>query len=200
MAAEVLDDQGRSVREEVGELAIRRPWPGMTRGFWGSRDRYLEAYWSRFPDVWVHGDWAYVAEDGLWYVLGRSDDTIKVAGKRLGPAEVESVLVGHPGVAESAAVGVPDELKGEVVVCFVVLRPGVESSAVLAEELKDLVAGALGKPLRPRAVEFVGELPKTRNAKILRRVVKAVYLGLEPGDLSSLENPTALEAIGAVRG
>jgi acetyl-CoA synthetase len=200
MAAEVLDDQGRSVREEVGELAIRRPWPGMTRGFWGSRERYLEAYWSRFPDVWVHGDWAYVAKDGLWYVLGRSDDTIKVAGKRLGPAEVESVLVGHPGVAESAAVGVPDELKGEVVVCFVVLRPGVESSAVLAEELKDLVAGALGKPLRPRAVEFVGELPKTRNAKILRRVVKAVYLGLEPGDLSSLENPTALEAIGAVRG
>jgi acetyl-CoA synthetase len=200
MAAEVLDDQGRSVREEVGELAVRRPWPGMTRGFWGSRDRYLEAYWSRFPDVWVHGDWAYVADDGLWYVLGRSDDTIKVAGKRLGPAEVESVLVGHPTVAESAAVGVPDELKGEVVVCFVVLRPGVESSAVLAEELKDLVAGALGKPLRPRAVEFVGELPKTRNAKILRRVVKAVYLGLEPGDLSSLENPTALEAIGAVRG
>jgi acetyl-CoA synthetase len=200
MAAVVLDDQGRSVREEVGELAIRRPWPGMTRGFWGSRDRYLEAYWSRFPDVWVHGDWAYVAEDGLWYVLGRSDDTIKVAGKRLGPAEVESVLVGHPAVAESAAVGVPDELKGEAVVCFVVLRPGVKSSAVLAEELKDLVAGALGKPLRPRAVEFVDELPKTRNAKILRRVVKAVYLGLEPGDLSSLENPTALEAIGAVRG
>ncbi|MBJ7600163.1 AMP-binding protein [Candidatus Nephthysia bennettiae] len=200
MAADVLDEQGRSVRGEVGELAIRQPWPGMTRGFWGGPERYLETYWSRFPDVWVHGDWAYVADDGLWYVLGRSDDTIKVAGKRLGPAEVESVLVGHPAVAESAAVGVPDELKGESVVCFVVLRAGEEGSAALSEELKYRVAGALGKPLRPRAVKFVAELPRTRNSKILRRVVKAVYLGQEPGDLSSLENPSALDAIGAARG
>jgi acetyl-CoA synthetase len=200
MAADVLDEQGRSVRGEVGELAIRQPWQGMTRGFWGGPERYLETYWSRFPDVWVHGDWAYVADDGLWYVLGRSDDTIKVAGKRLGPAEVESVLVGHPAVAESAAVGVPDELKGESVVCFVVLRSGEEGSAALSEELKDRVARALGKPLRPGAVKFVAELPRTRNSKILRRVVKAVYLGQEPGDLSSLENPSALDAIGAARG
>ena len=200
MAAEVLDERGRSVRGEVGELAILQPWPGMTRGFWGGPERYLETYWSRFPNVWVHGDWAYVADDGLWYVLGRSDDTIKVAGKRLGPAEVESVLVEHPAVVESAAVGVPDELKGESVVCFVVLRAGEEGSAALAEELKDRVAGALGKPLRPRAVKFVTELPRTRNAKILRRVVKAVYLGQDPGDLSSLENPAALDAIGAARG
>jgi acetyl-CoA synthetase len=200
MAADVLDERGRSVRGEVGELAILQPWPGMTRGFWGGPERYLETYWSRFPDIWVHGDWAYVADDGLWYVLGRSDDTIKVAGKRLGPAEVESVLVEHPAVVESAAVGVPDELKGESVVCFVVLRAGEEGSAALAEELQDRVAGALGKPLRPRAVKFVAELPKTRNAKILRRVVKAVYLGQDPGDLSSLENPAALDAIGAARG
>ena len=200
MAADVLDDQGRSVRGEVGELAIRQPWPGMTRGFWGSRERYLETYWSRFPGVWVHGDWAYVADDGLWYVLGRSDDTIKVAGKRLGPAEVESVLVGNPGVAESAAIGVPDELKGESLVCFVVLRPGWDGSAELAEQLKDEVAVALGKPLRPRAVNFVPDLPRTRNAKILRRVVRSVYLGQEPGDLSSLENPAALEALSAARG
>jgi acetyl-CoA synthetase len=200
MAADVLDERGRSVRGEVGELAIREPWPGMTRGFWGGPERYLETYWSRFPDVWVHGDWAYVAEDGLWYVLGRSDDTIKVAGKRLGPAEVESVLVEHSAVAEAAAVGVPDELKGESLVCFVVLRAGEEGSAALSEELKNRVAGALGKPLRPLAVLFVTELPRTRNAKILRRVVKAVYLGLDPGDLSSLENPTALDAIGAARG
>lgn len=200
MAADVLDDQGRSVRGEVGELAIRQPWPGMTRGFWGSRDRYLETYWSRFPGVWVHGDWAYVADDGLWYVLGRSDDTIKVAGKRLGPAEVESVLVGNPAVAESAAIGVPDELKGESLVCFVVLRPGWDGSAELAEQLKDEVALALGKPLRPKAVNFVPDLPRTRNAKILRRVVRSVYLGQEPGDLSSLENPAALEALSAARG
>ena len=200
MAADVLDEEGRSVREEVGELVVKQPWPGMTRGFWGSRERYLETYWSRFPGIWVHGDWAYVAEDGLWYVLGRSDDTIKVAGKRLGPAEVESVLVGHAAVSEAAAVGVPDEVKGEALVCFVVLQGGQEAGAALAEELQDLVAGALGKPLRPRAIRFVDDLPKTRNAKILRRVVKAVYLGMEPGDLSSLENPAALEAIGAARG
>ena len=199
MAADVLDEEGRSVRGEVGELAIRRPWPGMTRGFWGSRERYLETYWSRFPGVWVHGDWAYVADDDLWYVLGRSDDTIKVAGKRLGPAEVESVLVGNPAVAESAAVGVPDELKGEALVCFVVLRPGHAASEALAETLKDEVAAALGRPLRPEAVNFVHDLPRTRNAKILRRVVRAVYLGQEPGDLSSLENPAALDAIGSAR-
>jgi acetyl-CoA synthetase len=200
IAADVLDDQGRSVRGEVGELAIRQPWPGMTRGFWGSRERYLETYWSRFPGVWVHGDWAYVADDGLWYVLGRSDDTIKVAGKRLGPAEVESVLVANPLVAESAAIGVPDELKGEALVCFVVLRAGHDSTPELADQLKDEVAVALGRPLRPKSVSFVSDLPRTRNAKILRRVVKAVYLGQDPGDLTSLENPAALEAIRAARG
>jgi acetyl-CoA synthetase len=199
MAADVLDEEGNSVREQVGELAIRQPWPGMTRGFWGDRERYLETYWSRFPGIWVHGDWAYVAGDGLWYVLGRSDDTIKVAGKRLGPAEVESVLVGSPDVAEAAAIGVPDELKGEALVCFVVLRQESVAGPELAEELKGMVSVALGKPLRPRSVEFVAELPRTRNAKILRRVVKAVYLGIEPGDLSALENPGAIEAISATR-
>jgi len=200
MAADVVDAEGRSVRGEVGELVIRNPWPGMTRGFWGDRERYVETYWSRFNDVWVHGDWAYTdPTDGLWYVLGRSDDTIKVAGKRLGPAEVESVLVSHSAVAESAAIGVPDELKGEALVCFVVLRPGHAGSDELALELADLVAGALGKPLRPKSVHFVADLPRTRNAKILRRVVRSVYTGTDPGDLSSLENPSALAAISATR-
>ena len=200
MAADVVDPEGRSVRGEVGELAIRNPWPGMTRGFWGDSQRYLETYWSRFEGVWVHGDWAYRdPEDDLWYVLGRSDDTIKIAGKRLGPAEVESILVGHEAVAESAAIGVPDELKGEVLVCFVILRSNREPSDELAIELQDLVAGALGKPLKPKAVHFVVDLPRTRNAKILRRVVRSVYTGKDPGDLSSLENPSALAAIGATR-
>ena len=200
MAVDVLDTDGRSVRGEVGELVIRNPWPGMTRGFWGDRQRYIDTYWSRFDGVWVHGDWAYVdPEDGLWYVLGRSDDTIKIAGKRLGPAEVESVLVGNPAVAEAAAIGVPDELKGEALVCFVVLRPSRRPSPELSTELQDLVAAALGKPLRPKAVHFVVDLPRTRNAKILRRVVRSVYTGKDPGDLSSLENPSALAAIGATR-
>ena len=200
IAADVLDADGRSVRGEVGELAIRNPWPGMTRGFWGDKQRYLDTYWGRYPDIWVHGDWAYVdPEDDLWYVLGRSDDTIKVAGKRLGPAEVESVLVGNPAVAEAAAIGVPDELKGEALVCFVILRPNFKPSDELATELQDLVASALGKPLRPKAVHFVNDLPRTRNAKILRRVVRSVYTGKDPGDLSSLENPSALAAIGATR-
>jgi acetyl-CoA synthetase len=200
MAADVVDAEGNSVRGEVGELVIRNPWPGMTRGFWGDKQRYLDTYWSRFDGVWVHGDWAYAdPEDDLWYVLGRSDDTIKVAGKRLGPAEVESVLVAHASVAESAAIGVPDELKGEALVCFVILRPGKIGTAELALELQDLVATALGKPLRPKAVHFVTDLPRTRNAKILRRVVRSVYTGKDPGDLSSLENPSALAAIGATR-
>jgi acetyl-CoA synthetase len=201
MAADVVDADGRPVRGEVGELVIRNPWPGMTRGFWGDRERYLDTYWSRYDDLWVHGDWAYIdPQDGLWYVLGRSDDTIKIAGKRLGPAEVESVLVGNPAVAEAAAIGVPDEMKGEVLVCFVILRTGHQPTDELARELQDLVAAALGKPLRPQAVHFVVDLPRTRNAKILRRVVRSVYTGKDPGDLSSLENPSALAAIGATRG
>src|SRR6059058_2567422 len=199
IAADVVDEKGTSIRGQVGELVVRKPWIGMTRGFWKDPDRYFQTYWSRFPDVWVHGDWAAVDEDGLWYILGRSDDTIKIAGKRLGPAEVESVLVGHPAVSEAAAIGVPDEMKGEVLVCFVVLRPGQKDDGALGLELMDLVAGALGKPLRPQAIHFVSDLPRTRNAKILRRVVKSVYTGKDPGDLSSLENPSALAAIGATR-
>jgi acetyl-CoA synthetase len=199
MDADVLDENGVSVRHQVGELVVRSPWPGMTRGFWHDRERYLETYWSRWPGTWVHGDWAEVAPDGLWYIRGRSDDTIKVAGKRLGPAEVESALVAHPSVAEAAAIGVPDAVKGEALVCFVVLRPGIEDGDSLRRELSACVTAEMGKALKPAAVLVVAELPKTRNAKILRRVVRAVYLGEAPGDLSSLENPTALAALESVR-
>ena len=195
MAADVVDADGRSVRGRVGELIIRAPWIGMTRGFWGDRQRYLDSYWSRWPGVWLHGDWAAVDEDGLWYILGRSDDTIKIAGKRLGPAEVESVLVAHPAVNEAAAVGVPDALKGSALVCFCVLAPGVAPSAALADELRELVAAELGKPLRPQAIRFVSDLPKTRNAKIMRRVIRSAYLGEDPGDTSSLVNPHVIEEI-----
>jgi acetyl-CoA synthetase len=200
IAADVVDDAGRSVRGQVGELVVRAPWMGMTSGFWKDPGRYEETYWSRFPGVWVHGDWAAIDDDGLWYILGRSDDTIKIAGKRLGPAEVESVLVEHPAVVEAAAIGVPDQLKGQALVCFCVLRPGRVPEASLPEDLATLVADRLGKPLRPAGVELVADLPKTRNAKVMRRVVRAAYLGEPLGDLSSLENPQAVEEIRRVRG
>jgi acetyl-CoA synthetase len=195
IAADVVDDEGRPVRNQVGELVVRAPWIGMTRGFWNDPERYELTYWSRFPDVWVHGDWAAIDDDGLWYIVGRSDDTIKIAGKRVGPAEVESVLVEHPGVIEAAAIGVPDELKGQALVCFCVLRPDTAPAPALAETLAALVATRLGKPLRPQAVRFVADLPKTRNAKVMRRVIRAAYLGQPPGDLSSLENPQAVAEI-----
>jgi len=196
MDVEVYDEQGHAVRGAVGELVIRQPWPGMTRGFWRDPARYLDTYWSRWPNVWVHGDWVRVDEDGFWFIQGRSDDTIKVAGKRIGPAEVESALVAHPAVSEAAAIGVPHELKGEVVVCFVVLKPGVEASAELRDALLGAVTAQLGKALRPEHVYFVGDLPKTRNAKIMRRLIRAKYLGANLGDVSSLENPQAVEEIG----
>jgi acetyl-CoA synthetase len=199
IAADVVDDKGQPVRNQVGELVVRAPWIGMTRGFWNDAERYLQTYWSRFPGVWVHGDWAAIDDDGLWYILGRSDDTIKIAGKRLGPAEVESVLVEDPAVIEAAAIGVPDPLKGQALVCFCVLRAGHEGSASLVDRLKGLVANRLGKPLRPESIEFVKDLPKTRNAKVMRRVIRAAYLGEQPGDLTALENPQAVDGIAASR-
>jgi acetyl-CoA synthetase len=199
MAADIFDAEGRPVRGAVGELVVTKPWPGMTHGFWRDPQRYLDTYWSRWPQVWVHGDWAATDAEGFWYILGRSDDTIKVAGKRLGPAEVEAILTGHQAVSEAAAIGVPHPVKGEALVCFVVLRPGWTASEALASELASRVGEQLGKPLRPAAVHAVTELPKTRNAKILRRVIRAMFLGQDPGDLSNLENPQAVVAIQQLR-
>src|SRR5436853_4453389 len=195
IAAEILDTNGQPVRGKVGELAVTKPWPGMTHGFWRDPQRYLDSYWSRWPQIWVHGDWAATDKEGFWYILGRSDDTIKVAGKRLGPSEVEAILTGHLAVSEAAAIGVPHPVKGEALVCFVVLRQGWTASEALASELTRRVSEQLGKSLRPAAVHVVTDLPKTRNAKILRRVIRAVFLGQDPGDLSSLENPQAVAAI-----
>jgi len=194
-AADVLGPDGESVRGVVGELAIRAPLPGMTRGFWRDPERYVETYWSRFPGVWVHGDWALVDEDGHWFIQGRSDDTLKVAGKRVGPAEVESAAVGHPAVLEAAAVGVPHEVKGEAIVVFCVLRRGEVDSLDLRAAISATVVASLGRALKPETVVVVPELPKTRSGKVMRRVARAAYLGLDPGDLSALENPLAVEAI-----
>jgi acetyl-CoA synthetase len=195
MAADVLDENGQPVRNQVGELVIKAPWIGMTRGFWKDPQRYEDTYWSRWPDVWVHGDFAAIDTDGQWYILGRSDDTIKVAGKRLGPAEVESILVAHPDVVEAAAIGVPDKIKGNEVVVFVVLRGEKSAGDALRLQLMEMVVKSLGKPLAPREIRFVSDLPKTRNAKVMRRMIRAAYLGLPAGDTSSLLNPEAVEEI-----
>ncbi|MEJ2634560.1 MAG: AMP-binding protein [Calditrichia bacterium] len=195
MDADVVNEQGEPVRNAVGELVIRQPWIGMTRGFWKNKERYLETYWNRIPGLWVHGDYAAIDEDGLWYILGRSDDTIKVAGKRLGPAEVESVVNAHPVVADSAAIGVPDKIKGEEVVVFCVLKPEIKPSEELRQALLNLLETELGKPLKPREIKFAAALPKTRNAKVMHRVIRAAYLGEEPGDLSSLEDASTVDAI-----
>jgi acetyl-CoA synthetase len=167
----------------------------MTKGFLGDSQRYLDTYFSKFPDIWYHGDWAKVDEDGFWFLFGRSDDTIKIAGKRLGPSEVESILVKHPAVAEAAAIGVPHAVKGEGLVCFAVLIPGKDASSELATELRDLVAHNMGKPLKPEAVHFVAALPKTRSGKILRGTIRKKYIGQDTGDLSSLENKETLDMI-----
>ncbi len=133
--------------------------------------------------------------DGHWFILGRSDDTLKVAGKRVGPAEVESILVSHPAVAEAAVIGVPDETKGTAMVAFAVLSEPPASAGGLSDELKQLVARDMGKPLAPSKIYFVSALPKTRNAKVMRRIIRAAYLGEDPGDLSSLENPASVAEI-----
>lgn len=202
MAADVLDENGQPVRNAVGELVIKAPWIGMTRGFWKDPGRYLDTYWSRWKNIWVHGDFAAIDSDGLWYILGRSDDTLKIAGKRLGPAEVESVVVHHPEVVESAAIGIPDEVKGMALVVFAVLKPASGKAEELnlrkervRSELKKMIVHEMGKALAPREILFVSDLPKTRNAKVMRRMIRAAYLGQEPGDASSLVNPAAVEEI-----
>jgi acetyl-CoA synthetase len=188
---DVVDAAGDSIRGEVGELVCRRPWPGMTRGIWGDDERYLDTYWRRFPGIWTHGDWASVDEDGYWFLHGRSDDTLNIAGKRIGPAELESAAIGSGIVAEAAAVGVPHEVKGEVAWIFCV-PSGDEQDG---ERVAGAVSDALGKAFKPDRIVWVAALPKTRSAKIVRRAVRAQALGEDPGDLSTLENPESLEEI-----
>jgi acetyl-CoA synthetase len=196
--AAVFNDQGEPVTGEVGELVVRRPYLGMTLGFWNDRTRYLDSYWSRWPNIWVHGDWAMIDDEGLWYILGRSDDTIKVAGKRVGPAEVEAAALDGTDVAEAAAVGVPDPMKGQSVVVFAVPRPSADPGRIPTAVSRS-VERSLGKPFRPAAVHVIPRLPKTRNGKILRRVIRNVFLGNAPGDLSSIDDMASLEPIKALR-
>ena len=195
MAIDVFDDDGKPIRGVMGHLVATKPAPSMTRGFWSEPERYIETYWSRWPDVWYHGDWAKIDEDGFWSLHGRSDDTIKIAGRRTGPAEIEAALIEHPSVSEAATIGVPDEIKGEDIVSFVVLNPGFNPSEDLRNELKGQVVKIMGKTLKPKDIKFVGDLPKTRSAKIVRRIIKATYLGEEVNDISSVENTKAVDEI-----
>jgi len=200
MAIDCVDDECRPVREQTGYLICRRPAPSMTKGFLNDPERYLETYFSRFgPDIWFHGDWAYVDKDGFWYLRGRADDTIKISGRRTGPAEVEAALIEHPAVSEAAAIGVPHEIKGEGLVCFVVLQPGVDETEELRAALKQRVVEGMGKTMRPEDVRFVDALPKTRSAKIVRGVIKRAFLDQDVGDLSSVESPETIDGIRASR-
>lgn len=191
MSTEVVDEDGRPVRGRKGYLVCTRPAPSMTRGIWNDPARYIETYWSRFPGMWYHGDWASVDEDGFWFLHGRADESMNVAGRKVGPAEVEEAMMRHPGVAEAAAIGVPDDAKGEAIVGYAVARAGalVEGAAVCAT-----VADVLGPMFRPREVLVVAELPKTQSGKIVRRLMRRRYLGEPLGDVSAVANPGALEA------
>lgn len=199
MCVDVYTEAGYSApADEVGYLVCKKPAPSMTKGFLHDWPRYIETYFSKFKGIWNHGDWAVRDADGQWFLRGRADDTIKVAGKRTGPAEIETVFCDHPLVSEACAIGVPDELKGETVVCFAVLKPGIGGTMFLQDDLKSWVAEKLGKVLSPKEVHFVSALPKTRSGKIVRGTIKRKYLGSDLGDLSSVENPDLLEKIPTV--
>ena len=196
MGADIVDERGDPVPPgQVGELVLRQASIGMTKSLWKDDPRYLESYWNTIPGLWVHGDFAMRDADGLYYILGRSDDTIKVSGKRTGPSEIEGLLMETGKLAEAAVIGVPDAIKGSAIVCVCVPMPKIAPGEALARELSQAVVAAMGSSYRPRHVVFAGELPKTRNLKIMRRVVRAAYEGRDAGDLSALVNPEAVDEL-----
>jgi acetyl-CoA synthetase len=189
----IVDDEGAEVEpDEVGQLICRNSWPAMTMGLWKDPARFLETYWRVLPGVWVHGDWASVDADGQWFLHGRSDDTLNIAGQRIGPTEIEAALIAEGGIADAAAIPVPHEIKGEELWCFAVPTGEVELDA---DALAAGVAGRVGKPFKPSRIVFVDNLPRTKTGKILRRVVRAVALDKDPGDLSTLEDEGAIQAL-----
>jgi len=193
-------DGSEAAPGEVGELVVTQPPMGLTCGIWQDEARYIETYWSTFAGVWRHGDWARRDPDGTWYILGRSDDTINVAGKRVGPPEIEAAVMETGEVLDAAAIAAPDDLKGVAVICVCVLAPGAKAGQALSGRLGLKVAERVGKPFKPREFIYVPELPKTRTMKTMRRVVRAVYLATNPGDLSSLQNPDSVELLKAAMG
>lgn len=193
MDVDVFNEKGKPVKQGIGYLVCKQPGPSMTKGFLNEPERYLETYFSKFPHVWNHGDWASIDADGQWFLHGRSDDTVNIAGKRIGPSEFESALMAHPAVSEAAAIGVPDKLKGENVVCFVVLTPEAQPGDTLTAELQKAITDQMGKSLQPKEIRVVPALPKTRSGKIVRGAIRQVYLGEQVKDTSSIENPDVLK-------
>lgn len=193
---EVLNQDGTPTpRGERGYFVISNPWPGMPLTIWGDDERYVETYWKKFPGKFYTGDFAVMDEDGYVWVLGRADEAMNVAGHRIGTYEIESALVEHEKVAEAAVVSVPDEIKGEVPVAFVVLKEGVERYKGLEEELKEQVKSVIGPIAVPKAVLIVDKLPKTRSGKIMRRLLRAIFMGLPLGDITTLEDEASVEEI-----
>jgi len=193
MNLDVFDDNGMSIRQKNGYLVIKSPWPAMTKGLLNDDSRYLQTYWSQFENVWFHGDYVYVDNDGLWYMKGRSDDVINVSGHRMSTAEIEEVVISHSKISDAASISIPDDITGEAIVVFFVVENKLEQK--LEKELSDYISEKIGKIARPKYIFNISELPKTRTGKVMRRLLKSKLLGIELGDLSSLENPIVLDEI-----
>ncbi|MDH3339733.1 MAG: AMP-binding protein [Nitrosopumilus sp.] len=193
MNLDVYDDDGNSVRKQNGYLVIKSPWPAMTRGLLNNDDRYIETYWSRFENIWFHGDYVFVDEDNLWYMRGRTDDVINISGHRMSTAEIEQTVISHKKISDAASIAIPDEITGEAIVIFCVTHD--KSDRDIETEISNYISEKIGKVAKPKFVFQISDLPKTRTGKIMRRLLKSKLLGSDLGDLSSLENPNVLDEI-----
>ncbi len=193
MNLDVVDDDQNSVREKNGYLVIKSPWPAMTRGLLNDDKKYLETYWSRFKNIWFHGDYVFVDKDNLWYMRGRSDDVINVSGHRMSTAEIEHAVISHEKISDAASISIPDSITGEAIVVFFVADD--TSELITTTEISNYISEKVGKVAKPKFVFQLSDLPKTRTGKIVRRLLKSKLLGTELGDLSSIENPKVLDEI-----
>ncbi|MDP6327863.1 MAG: AMP-binding protein [Nitrosopumilus sp.] len=193
MNLDVFDDDGNSIQNKNGYLVIKDSWPAMTRSLLNDDLRYFETYWSKFENVWFHGDYVYVDDDNLWYMRGRTDDVINVSGHRMSTAEIEQTVISHPEISDAASIAIPDEITGEAIVVFFVTDNKTETN--LEFEISDYISKKIGKIAKPKFVFRLSDLPKTRTGKIMRRLLKSKLLENDLGDISSLENPNVLDEI-----
>jgi len=193
MNLDIVDDDGNSVREKNGYLVIKSPWPAMTRGLLHDDDRYIKTYWSRFENIWFHGDYVFADSDNLWYMHGRTDDVINVSGHRMSTSEIEHIVISHKKISDAASISIPDAITGEAIVVFFVADKKKYTN--LEFEVIEHISNRIGKIAKPKHVFQLSDLPKTSTGKIMRRLLKTKLMGEELGDLSSLENPDILEEI-----